>query len=156
MKRRRFLKGLVLASPLLLGGCKKDLLPKTATVISGKVMDDKGKPIENVPLEFSGYRVSGGSIAGGGIKEDTFKIEKSSDKNGVFEFSQVVPEITQDTYFSMGDTFIYSYFEIQMRKNGVKLGTDSGHYGVYLPSTIPTNFLTLGEKNEIELILTKK
>jgi hypothetical protein len=151
MKRRRFLQGLALAPPLILGACKKDLLPKTATIITGKILDEKGKPIENVPLKLDGYHFSEGSIAGGvGTRENTFKFEKNSDKNGFFEFSQVFPEKTAISYLLIGDLSTSSFFEIQVKKNGVK-------FSIYTEITIyPSAIIVLGEKNEIEIILTKK
>ena len=41
MKRRNFLIALGVVPPLILSACKKDELPKTATAITGKVIDKK-------------------------------------------------------------------------------------------------------------------
>ena len=153
MKRRKFLIALGVVLPLVLGACKGDQLPKTATIIKAKVVDDKGNPLENIPLKFYGYRFSGGSIAGGGSIENTFKIEKVSDKQGNIEFSQVVPEITTSVYFSMGDTFIYAYYSIQAKKNGINIGTGSENIDVH---DSYENSIKLGETNEYEIKLTKK
>lgn len=153
MKRRNFLIALGVVPPLVLEACKGDKLPKTITIIKAKVTDDKGVPIENIPFKFYGYRSYGGSVAGGGKKEDTFKIEKSSDKQGFVELSQVVPEITTSVYFSMGDTFIYAYYTIQAKKDGVIKGTGSETIDVY---DSYDNSIKLGETNEYEVILTKK
>ena len=80
MKRRKFLIALGVVPPLVLEACKGDKLPKTATIVKVKVTDDKGVPFENIPFEFYGYRTVGGSVAGGGSKEDTFKIRKMTEK----------------------------------------------------------------------------
>ncbi len=154
MKRRKFLIALGVVPPLVLAACKGDQLPKTATIIKVKVTDDKGNPIENIPLKFYGFRTYGGSVAGGGKMEITFTIEKSSDKQGNIEFSQIVPEVTQNVYFSMGDSFIYYFFKIKGKKDGIITNDDSGPaIGVYPDSS---KSLVLGETNEYEIILTKK
>jgi hypothetical protein len=155
MKRRNFLIALGVVPPLVLIACKGDQLPKTATIIKAKVTDDKGIPIENIPLKFYGFRSYDGNYAGGGGKiEETFKIEKLSDKQGNVEFSQIVPEITTDVFLSMGDNFIYSYFKIKAKRNNIVTNDNSGPAIAVYPDS--TNSLVLGETNEYELILTKK
>jgi hypothetical protein len=54
---------------------KKTCNLKTATIIKAK--DNKGSPIENIPLKFYGYSSYDDNYSTGGDKrEDTFKIEK--------------------------------------------------------------------------------
>ena len=156
MKRRKFLIALGVVPPLVLEACKGDQLPKIATVVKASVVDDKGVPIENIPLKFQGYQNYGGNFGtgGGGKLDTTFKIEKNSDKQGNVEFSQIVPEITTDVYFSMGDTFIYSYFKIKAKKNNIIINNDDGPAIAGYPSS--SKELILGETNEYEIILTKK
>jgi hypothetical protein len=155
MKRRKFLIALGVVPPLILEACKGDQLPKTATIIKAKVTDDKGNLIENIPLKFYGFRDYGGNLAGGGGKiETTFTIEKSSDKQGNVEFSQIVPEITTYAYFSMGDTFTYYYFKIQAKKNNIIINDNDGPAIAVYPDS--SKSIILGETNEYEIILTKK
>ena len=156
MKRRKFLIALGVMPPLVLEACKGDQLPKTATIIEAKVLDDKGNSIENIPLKFYGFRSYGGNFAGGGGKiEDTFKIEKSSDKQGSVEFTQIVPEITTNAYLSIGGGayFPYEKYKIQAKKNATIINDNDGPaIGVYPDSG---GSLVLGEINKYEIMLTK-
>lgn len=156
MKRRKFLAALGAVPPLVLQACKKDLLPKTATIIKVKVTDDKGSPIENIPLKFYGYRSYGGYYGtGGGKIEETFKIEKNSDKLGIVEFSQVVPEITTDVFLSIEDPYFpYEKYKIQVKKNNMITNDNFGTAIAFYPDS--TKSLVLGETNEYEIILTQK
>jgi hypothetical protein len=158
MKRRNFLIALGVVPPLVLAACNGDKLPKTPTIVKVKVTDDKGLPFENFPLEFYGYRSFGGSVAGGWQKEDTFKIEKSSDKMGNVEFSQIVPENTTIIYVQYrGFTgFPFTDYIIQSKKGGINIGNNSEQIAVYPDYTNSIDSLILGETNEYELILTKK
>ncbi len=54
MKRRKFLIALGVVPPLVLEACKKDEFPKTSTIISGYVIDEKGKPIKGFGMQFDG------------------------------------------------------------------------------------------------------
>lgn len=151
MKRRNFLIALGTIPSLVVSSCNT-VIP--ATIISGKVTDEKGVPIENIPFTFIGNQTIGGSIAGGGRLEETFKIEKKSDKEGHFEFSQSVPQNTIDTYFRIGDVYFpYEKFKIQFKKNGVIIGSNTITLGVYSNSN---DSLLLGQENIVEVILTKK
>jgi hypothetical protein len=160
MKRRNFLIALGVVPPLVLAACNGDKLPKTPTIVKVKVTDDKGLPFENFPLEFYGYRSFGGSVAGGWQKEDTFKIEKSSDKMGNVEFSQIVPENTTIIYVLIGSevnlVVKYDDYVIQSKKGGINIGNNSEQIAVYPDYTNSIDSLILGETNEYELILTKK
>ena len=156
MKRRKFLIALGVVPPLVLSACKGDQLPKTATIINGKVMDEKGSPIQNVLFEFYGYRSYGGSVAGGGKKEDTFKLEKYSDKEGIFNFSQVVPEITNIIYLSIISPIHILDFKKVAKKNGTIIGSDSSTVSVYPDYSNSIDSLVLGDTNIYEIILTKK
>lgn len=159
MKRRKFLIALGVVPPLILAACREDdKLPKTATIIKVKVTDDKGVPFENFPFEFYGYRSYGGSVAGGGKIEDTFKIEKKSDKLGNVEFSQVVPENTTIVYVLIGafSGINFDKYIIQTKKGSVNIGNNSGTIATYPDYTNTIDSLVLGETNEYELILTKK
>jgi hypothetical protein len=156
MKRRKFLIALGVVPPLVLSACKGDQLPKTATIIKVKVTDDKGNSIENIPLKFYGFRTYDASIAGGGKMEVTFTFEKSSDKQGNIEFSQIVPERTQEVYVLIGGgtSFSYEKYRIKAKKNNIVTNDNSGPTIAVYPDS--TNSLVLGETNDYELILTKK
>jgi hypothetical protein len=157
MKRRNFLFALGVVPPLVLSACKKDELPKTATIIKITVTDNKGIPFESTPFIFYGYRTVGGSVAGGGIIEDTFEIEKKSDKLGKVEFSQVVPENTSIVYVLLGNvSFPFERYIIQSKKGGVDIGTGSDNIAVYPDHANTIDSLVLGETNGYETILTKK
>ena len=138
--------------PLVLSACKGDQLPKTATVIKITITDEKGIPFENVSFRFYGYRSFGGSAAGGGSKEDTFRIEKLSDKLGKVEFSQIVPENTMEVYLLITGAVGINFdkYTIQSQKGGVNVGERTTKIGIYPGS------LTLRETNEYKVTLTKK
>jgi hypothetical protein len=157
MKRRKFLIALGVLPPLVLAACKGDQLPKTATIVKATVTDEKGIPIENIPLKFEGFRNYGGSLIGTGGKLDTtFKIEKVSDKQGLIEFSQIVPEISTDVVFAIGNVYFpYEKYNIQAKKNKITIYNDGdGPFISVYPDS--NKSLVLGETNEYEIILTKK
>ena len=154
MKRRKFLIALGVVPPLVLSACKEKVIP--ATIIYGKVMDEKGSPIQNVLFTFNGYRFYSGSVAGGGKKEDIFKLEKYSDKDGNFTFSQVVPEITTTIYLSIMSPIHILDFKKVAKKNGTVIGSDSSTISVYPDYANSIDSLLLGQTNEYEIILTKK
>ena len=153
MKRRKFLIALGVVPPLVLAACKVDQLPKTATIIKAKVTDDKGNPIENIPLKFYGFRTYDASIAGAGKMEVTFTFEKSSDKQGNIEFSQIVPERTQEIYLGLSLMFRFDLYKMSTKKNGLLIDHGGETIAVYSDSN---NSIVLGETNEYEIILTKK
>lgn len=93
MKRRKFLIALGVVPPLVLSACKKDELPKTATVITGKVIDENNMPVEGWELLFYGIERKG--ISG----VDTFAEQKFTDSNGVFSFSITIPSDTVNVRF---------------------------------------------------------
>ena len=93
MKRRKFLIALGVVPPLVLSACKKDELPKTATVIIGKVIDENNMPVEGWELLFYGIERKG--ISG----VDTFAEQKFTDSNGVFSFSITIPSDTVNVRF---------------------------------------------------------
>ena len=88
--------------------------------------------------------------------EVTFTFEKSSDKQGNIEFTQIVPERTQEVYVLMGGgtSFPYEKYKIQAKKNNIVTNDNSGPTIAVYPDS--TNSLVLGESNDYELILTKK
>jgi hypothetical protein len=154
MKRRKFLIALGVVPPLVLVACEKAI---PATIISGKVMDEKGKPIEDIPFTFWGYYNTGGSIVGGGSQETTFKLEKKSDKEGVISFSQAVPEKTREVYLLIGNVYFpYELYKIQAKKNNVNIGFGTSKIAVYPDYANSIDSLLLGQTNEYEIILTKK
>ncbi len=154
MKRRKFLIALGVVPPLFFSSCEKAI---PATIISGKVTDEKGNPIENIPFTFWGYYNTGGSIAGGGSQETTFKIEKTSDKDGIIAFSQAVPEKTREVYLLIGNVYFpFERYKIQAKKNNVNIGSGSETVAVYPDYANSIDSLLLGQTNEYEIILTKK
>ncbi len=88
MKRRQLLKLLGLAPPLLLAGCKFKL-PSTPTIVKGKIIDENGNHLEGAGLRLSGLELKGFS---GTV---TFSITIESDKNGLYELSQIAPAKTE-------------------------------------------------------------
>ena len=93
MKRRNFLIALGVVPLLILSACKKDELPKTATVITGKVIDENNKPVEGWELLLYGIERNGTSAV------DTFAEQQFTDSNGVFSFSIGVPQNTDNVTF---------------------------------------------------------
>lgn len=94
MKRRNFLIALGIVPPLILSACKKDELPKTATVITGKVIDENNKPVEGWEFMFYGSRLNG--ISG----MSTFQEQILTDSNGMFSFSITIPPETVTVRFA--------------------------------------------------------
>ena len=88
MKRRIFLIALGVMPSLILSACKKDELPKTATVITGKVIDENNKPVEGWELMFYGSKLNGISSM------STFQEQILTDSNGMFSFSITIPPET--------------------------------------------------------------
>ncbi len=90
MKRQQFLKQLALLPPLawMAVACKKSF-PSTPTVVTGKVIDENGLPVEGVEFQFSGIYKKGFIAIG-----TTFDLTTQSDKDGIYKFSQIVPSNT--------------------------------------------------------------
>lgn len=155
MKRRNFLGVLGILSPLIIVSCKKNNLPSSSTIIIGKVVDEKGNPIENISFTFSCNRYYGGSIVGGGVKRETiFTLKKQSDKNGNFNFSEIIPERATDLFLLI-DIAQMSYYTIEAKKDGINIGRGTDKIAVFPESANPINSLVLGETNEYEITLTK-
>ena len=156
MKRRKFLIALGVVPPLVLSACKEKVIP--ATIIKVTITDDKRIPFENVSFNFFGYRSFGGSVAGGGKKEDTFNIIKSSDKLGKVEFSQVVPQNTTQVYLLITGAVGINFdkYTIKSQKGGVSIGAGTENIAVYPDYANSIDSLILGETNEYEITLTKK
>ncbi|WP_215238957.1 carboxypeptidase-like regulatory domain-containing protein [Dyadobacter helix] len=89
MIRRQMLRLLGLVPPALLGISCKDKLPTTPTIVRGKIIDENGDPLEGAGLRLSGVNLKGFS------GYDTFSITTESDKNGMYELSQVAPQDTE-------------------------------------------------------------
>ncbi|WP_025761420.1 carboxypeptidase-like regulatory domain-containing protein [Dyadobacter tibetensis] len=86
MKRRQLLQ--FLALPLFLVGSCKEKLPTSPTIVTGKIIDEKGLPLEGAGLRLSGTDVKG--FAG----TTTFSITTESDKDGNYKLSQIIPKNT--------------------------------------------------------------
>lgn len=84
MKRRKFLIALGVVPPLVFSSCKKDELPKTSTILTGKVVDENDKPVEGFELQFSGYYQKGTSSI------PTFDEIGKTNKDGIYSISYVV------------------------------------------------------------------
>lgn len=89
MKRRQLLQMLGLIPPTLLAASCKEKLPTSPTIVTGKIIDENGAPLEGAGLRLSGFNVKG--YTGG---YNTFSITIESDKNGLYKLSQLVPENT--------------------------------------------------------------
>jgi hypothetical protein len=96
MKRRRFLQGLALVPPLLLGCESSVKLPSTPTTVSGKVILEDGSPVEGYVFIFSGNNYT--AFAGGQV---TFKEVFSTSKDGSFKTSIIIPSNTNATIFEV-------------------------------------------------------
>lgn len=90
MKRQAFIKALSILPVALMQACQKSF-PSTPTIVTGKVIDENNLPVEGVEFQFSGIYKKG--ISGGG---STFNLRTQSDKDGVYRFSQVIPDATDD------------------------------------------------------------
>ncbi|PWJ59666.1 hypothetical protein CLV98_102500 [Dyadobacter jejuensis] len=90
MKRRQLLKLLGLASPtLLIAASCKEKLPTSPTIVTGKIIDENGLPLEGAGLGLSGINWEGFNPI------PTFTMTTESDKEGNYKFSQVVPKDTE-------------------------------------------------------------
>ncbi|SOE21344.1 hypothetical protein SAMN06298216_1816 [Spirosomataceae bacterium TFI 002] len=107
------MKYLIILSLLSLFACEKEKLPTTPTVINGSIVDENDVPIP-------GFKVLFYSIVPKGFQPKiiTFRLETTSDENGAFSFSQVIPNETQEIKLkAMGvglspipNGFDYAYF----------------------------------------------
>ncbi|WP_149240747.1 hypothetical protein [Dyadobacter sp. 32] len=88
MKRRKLLQILGLIPPALLAASCKEKLPSTPTIVTGKIIDENGLPLEGAGLRLSGTDVKG--FAGA----ETFSITAESDKDGNYKLSQLIPKDT--------------------------------------------------------------
>ncbi len=89
MKRRKLLQILGLAPPaLLIAASCKEKLPTSPTIVTGKIIDENGLPLEGAGLRLSGTDVKG--FAG----TTTFSITTESDKDGNYKLSQIIPKNT--------------------------------------------------------------
>ncbi len=94
-----------------IGSCK-DKLPDTPTVVSGKFIDEAGKPIGNVQLQYYGVDQLGFSA------RSTFDLTTSTDQDGNYSFSQIAPtgtdhvEILAQQPDSMSAYEYLIYFEV--------------------------------------------
>lgn len=148
MKRRRFLTTLGLLQSLLTLSCKADRLP---TIITGKVTDEKGIPIENITFSFKGYDSSCNCFiytGGTGTQKEIFNLETVSDKNGNFNFSQVVQGTTNEIYLSIINFNLLDN-DIKSKKNGVIVGDHD-------IIAARGSGLTLGVTNDYQITITKK
>ncbi len=91
MKRRKLLQILGLIPPALLAASCKEKLPSTPTIVTGKIIDENG-----LPLEGAGLRLTGRNIKGITAGYATFSIYVESDKEGMYRLSQLVPKETNE------------------------------------------------------------
>ncbi|PWJ59670.1 hypothetical protein CLV98_102504 [Dyadobacter jejuensis] len=91
MKRRQLLKLLGLASPtLLIAASCKEKLPTSPTIVTGKIIDEKG-----LPLEGAGLRLSGTNWKGFTPVPTFLSVTAESDKDGNYKLSQLIPKDTE-------------------------------------------------------------
>ena len=135
MKRRKFLIALGVVSPLVLSACKKDEFPKTPTIISGYVIDEKEKAIKGFGMQF------GGST--GGFNPKVLFDEKTlTDEKGYYYLEYLIPEGTVSLTFQATANADYSpvlYDYLCLYK------------GVYRKEY----FLNTGQKNDLNFKITK-
>ena len=72
--------------------CEKEKLPTTPTVINGTIVDENDMPFPNCNVEFYGEEFIG--FRGGNAIP--FYLVERSDENGIFSFSQIVPNETDE------------------------------------------------------------
>jgi hypothetical protein len=154
MKRRKFLTTLGAIPSLLTLACRNTIVqPKTDTIITGKITDDKGIPFENIGISFQGYLISGGVLfytPGSTKTEERFNLETSTDKNGIFKITFRVPNDTNSFLLAFKDVpFI---FDVKTKRNGVEIYSDSWT----IASTFIANSLTIGSVNDYQITITKK
>ncbi|MCE6987456.1 hypothetical protein [Dyadobacter sp. CY323] len=90
----------------------KDRLPSTPTIVTGRIIDENGDPLEGAGLRLSGSNLKGFS------GYDTFSITAESDRNGMYQLSQVAPEDTEQISIASRST------------SQIKI--DNQHYKVYV------------------------
>jgi hypothetical protein len=89
MERRKMLKLLGLFPSLfLLSSCIDPKVPSTPTIVIGTVIDGDNMPMEGISLLMSGFKQSGVSSV------NPFRAEATTDKNGKFTLSYVIPRGT--------------------------------------------------------------
>ena len=90
MKRRKLLQILGLIPPALLVVACKEKLPSTPTIVTGKIIDENGLPLEGAGLDMAGIKWKGFTPI------PTSGVTTESDKDGIYRMSLVVPEGTGD------------------------------------------------------------
>lgn len=88
MKRRKLLQILGLIPPALLAASCKEKLPSTPTIVTGRIIDENGLPLEGAGLRLTGRKLEGYS----GVQ--TFSITIESDKYGMYQLPKLVPKDT--------------------------------------------------------------
>ncbi len=127
MERRPFLKILSLAPIAVLVSCK-DSLPSTPTIVTGRIIDENGDPLEGAGLRLSGSNLKGFS------GYDTFSITAESDRNGMYQLSQVAPEDTKQISIASRST---SQIKIDNQHYRVYVFTDGQYHLETSPYDIP-------------------
>ena len=88
MKRRKLLQILGLIPSALLAVACKEKLPTTPTIVTGKIIDENGLPLEGAGLRLTGVRDQGYSPV------PIFSITVETDKDGIYKLSRLLPKET--------------------------------------------------------------
>jgi hypothetical protein len=156
MKRRKFLTTLGAIPSLLTLACRNTIVqPKTDTIITGKITDDKGIPFENIGISFQGYLISGGVLfytPGSTKTEERFNLETSTDKNGIFKITFRVPNDTNSFLLTFKDVPFPFRFDIKTKRNGLDVYSNPG----IIATSDDIGTLKIGETNDYQITIIKK
>lgn len=77
-------------------------LPNVNTIVNGKVIDEKGKPVAGIVLALDGMKKKGLSPI------PTFDVYSTTDSTGRFEISHLVTDETEQVYLRVDNSALYN------------------------------------------------
>ncbi len=103
MKRRSFLGALGILPTILLESCNGSGLdsPNAATIFTGVVIDENGKPLEGIGFQFAGE-------TGGFNPKSTFDLNTQTDAKGYYYLEKFIPKGTGFITFKPTGSMEYS------------------------------------------------
>ncbi len=144
MKRKQFLNALTALPILAVAACEKGF-PSTPTVVTGKVIDENGLPVEDFVFSFSGTHKKNILNA-----VTTFSERNKTDKDGIYKFSVVIPQDTDFVEFVVegyeNDFSRTSMVDLYIEKNSI--------YEIYRP--IGTGPINYGSTNTFNFQIKKR
>lgn len=100
MKRASIFSLYLLSFSLILISCEQKL-PNVTTIVTGKVVDEQGKPVEGVVFQLNGLKKKGISPI------PTFDAYSTTDSTGRFEIAHLITKETEQVYLDPASSTLY-------------------------------------------------